>query len=349
MIKVGFYTATPGLCDESVIFSYKSPMRPDDTNRKYGDFYKKCSKFGIDLKCIQNTDDLNWAEIILVADVAPKFDMLSRDIIRSNKPKILILEECEVIRPDLWEKKLWDKFDHILTWRDSLVDDQKFYKVNFSETRIPVRGNSFNNRKFSTMISSNKHIRHPLELYSERRAIINWYTKNNIDLFDLYGFDWDLKAFPLYGSILSILNGKKFKFLRKFLGNPPKSWQGVIEAKKNIYTKYKFAFSFENAKGIDGYVLEKIFDPMFAGCIPVYFGAPNIQDHVPSNCFIDYRDFKNIHDLHTYLQSIKKSDFINYQNNARKFLTSKKSYIFSTEYFCNVLLSSIMKLNSKNI
>jgi hypothetical protein len=160
-------------------------MRPDDMNRKYGDLYRKCLALDIQIKCIKNLEDLSWANVIIVADVAPKYDRLSFDVIQSTKSKILILEECEVIRPDLWEQKLWENFDHILTWKDSLVDNVKFYKVNFAETQIPETGSLFGNRKFSTMISSNKIVAHPLELYSERRAIINWYTKKYPNLFDL--------------------------------------------------------------------------------------------------------------------------------------------------------------------
>lgn len=37
------------------------------------------------------------------------------------------------------------------------------------------------------------------------------------------------------------------------------------------------------------YVTEKVYDGLMAGCIPIYLGAPNIEDYVPdSNAIINY-------------------------------------------------------------
>ena len=40
-----------------------------------------------------------------------------------------------------------------------------------------------------------------------------------------------------------------------------------------------------------GYMTEKIWDSFKAKTVPVYWGASNIEEYVPKNCFIDYRDF----------------------------------------------------------
>lgn len=37
------------------------------------------------------------------------------------------------------------------------------------------------------------------------------------------------------------------------------------------------------------YVTEKVYDGLVAGCIPVYWGAPNVADFIPDrNAIIDY-------------------------------------------------------------
>ena len=41
--------------------------------------------------------------------------------------------------------------------------------------------------------------------------------------------------------------------------------------------RYKFTFAFENAISRD-YVTEKFFDPLLAGSVPVYLGAPNVRN-----------------------------------------------------------------------
>lgn len=46
--------------------------------------------------------------------------------------------------------------------------------------------------------------------------------------------------------------------------------------KLEIIANYKFTLAFENAIGKD-YVTEKFFDPLIAGSVPIYLGAPNVD------------------------------------------------------------------------
>ena len=64
------------------------------------------------------------------------------------------------------------------------------------------------------------------------------------------------------------------------------------EAKTHIYRDYKFIIAFEDALDTD-YVTEKFFEPLMAGSVPVYLGAPNIDDFAPGDhCFVDVRRFE---------------------------------------------------------
>jgi hypothetical protein len=54
---------------------------------------------------------------------------------------------------------------------------------------------------------------------------------------------------------------------------------------------YRFTLAFENAVAED-YVTEKLYDPLVAGSVPVYMGAPNVERLAPSpESYIDVRDF----------------------------------------------------------
>jgi hypothetical protein len=54
---------------------------------------------------------------------------------------------------------------------------------------------------------------------------------------------------------------------------------------------YRFTLAFENSIARD-YVTEKFFDPLIVGSVPVYRGAPNIDDYAPArDCFIRVSDF----------------------------------------------------------
>ena len=80
------------------------------------------------------------------------------------------------------------------------------------------------------------------------------------------------------------------------------------QGKLNTISNYKFDLALENAIAKD-YVTEKFFDPLNVGCVPVYLGAPNIDDFAPGeNCFINVSDFQSPRYLAEYLLWLNNSD-----------------------------------------
>ena len=75
------------------------------------------------------------------------------------------------------------------------------------------------------------------------------------------------------------------------------------ETKTAIYRGYKFVVSFEDVHDRD-YVTEKFFDPLLAGSVPIYLGAPNIKDFAPGDhCFVDVRQFESPRSLANFINS----------------------------------------------
>lgn len=72
-------------------------------------------------------------------------------------------------------------------------------------------------------------------------------------------------------------------------------------------SKYKFNIAFENSANVD-YVSEKIYQAYLAGSIPIYFGAPNVDELIPfsnkSKSFIRSSDFADMKALADYLQLV---------------------------------------------
>ncbi len=63
--------------------------------------------------------------------------------------------------------------------------------------------------------------------------------------------------------------------------------------KMDIMSKYRFCIAMENSNEID-YVSEKLWQALQAGCLPVYYGAPNIAEFLPvpiNKIIINYADF----------------------------------------------------------
>lgn len=68
------------------------------------------------------------------------------------------------------------------------------------------------------------------------------------------------------------------------------NWNEALKNKHLLLSAYKFALVVENSLEED-YVSEKVFDAWEAGAVPLYLGAPNIEDYVPGpNAFIDLRN-----------------------------------------------------------
>lgn len=68
--------------------------------------------------------------------------------------------------------------------------------------------------------------------------------------------------------------------------------------------RYRFTIAFENAIDPD-YVTEKLYEPLMAGSVPVYLGAPNVADFAPStSSYIDVRDFPEPANLARHLQRL---------------------------------------------
>jgi hypothetical protein len=78
---------------------------------------------------------------------------------------------------------------------------------------------------------------------------------------------------------------------------------------KNELTKtYKFTFAFENSE-TDDYVTEKLFGPFVAGSVPLYDGARNAHEYVPSSKSAIYAyDFPSAKELAAYLLYLDKND-----------------------------------------
>lgn len=78
--------------------------------------------------------------------------------------------------------------------------------------------------------------------------------------------------------------------------------------KLEVISGYRFYLAFENSSCID-YVSEKVFDGFVAGTVPVYLGAPNIDEYLPaSQCIINAADFKTPADLAGYLLHLCRDD-----------------------------------------
>jgi hypothetical protein len=85
-----------------------------------------------------------------------------------------------------------------------------------------------------------------------------------------------------------------------------------------------FSSNSHNKPRPDWFDREKIFDSFFSGCVPVYWGDPQINLYIDENCFIDKRDFMSLEDLYLYLKNMPEKEYIDKQLAIKNFLNSNK-------------------------
>lgn len=289
---------------------------------------------------------LEKADAIVFIDLPDTSRQHVRRMINSGKPLYLIVFESILVRPISIHNKNINIFKKIFTYDDSIVDDDHFIKINYSfdlPRKIDIDLTKKN--KLCTMIAGNKRVRHSQELYSKRIEVIKWFEANHPKDFDLYGMGWDEYHF---GNKLPLRILNRFHILKKIAASTFPSYRGIVERKKPILEKYKFAICYENVKDVPGYITEKIFDCFFSGCVPVYLGANNILKYIPKDCFIDKRDFETYEILYKYLVNMSDEKYLSYQKAIVNFLINKSSYIFSAEHFAKTILSNILAKKGTN-
>lgn len=99
-----------------------------------------------------------------------------------------------------------------------------------------------------------------------------------------------------------------------------------------MIAEYRFYLCIENSISLD-YVSEKIYEPMLVGTIPIYLGAPNVADFLPTkHSAILAQDFTSLKQLANYVNCISKN---------------KTLYEYYTHWWKRPLLPAFKRIVSK--
>lgn len=301
--------------DLELLYSNKATILPDDVI-----IYLE-AKYLLNIKDYFKEQDFLFKLKFLVKKILNKpFNFKAP--LKTNKNqnlKILLVFEGHLHAPENHSVKLRSKCDYILTWNDDLVDNIQFFKMQIPQpsTVKEVSQISYDKKKLLVNISANKKSHKKGELYTERLKIIKESEQLLGEEFDLFGVGWD-----------------KSSFMNK----------GEVTNKSNCLSNYKYALTYENYCH-KGYITEKIFDCMRSNCVPIYYGAPNITDYVPSNTFIDRRNFNSDIELLHFLNKINEEEYNQILQNIRIFLQSDKF----KEFLPDKIVHSIHKLIFRNV
>lgn len=243
----------------------------------------------------------------------------------------LLLLEPPVVFPENWDPGYMSRFPKVLTWNDDLVDGRRFRKYRFP---VPELGTAlpepvpFSERRLLVNISANKSSDQPGELYSARQNSIRYFEDAYPGEFDLFGVGWDAVAANVSGPVES---GWR----------PYPSYRGRVESKAEVLGNYRFSLCYENSDGPAGYITEKIFDCLVAGCVPVYWGAPNIADYVDSDAFVDRRAFGDDAELGAFLTTMSAEQHSEMLAAGRRYLASEDFAKFTSPGFVHTVVGEL--------
>jgi hypothetical protein len=249
-----------------------------------------------------------------------------RRVINSAIFRILYTYEPLVVYPRQFLQSFWKPFDAVLTWSEALVEQggkferfpSLYYDFPFGAAHgvaKPVRAN-LPRKNAIVQIAGSKRSFIRSELYSKRREIARWFGCNGILDLDTFG----VPAMPV------------------------PNYRGRAVDKLETLAQDRFALCLENDSHpiwSRGYVTEKIFDCFYAGTVPVYLGAADIERHIPRECFIDFRTFDSLADLDLFLSAMTEDQFLGYQTAIAEFL---KIYDAPAKHSCLRLYETALDL-----
>lgn len=129
------------------------------------------------------------------------------------------------------------------------------------------------------------------DLYEERLRAVSYFATT--PGFALFGIGWDALGPSPHAPSPDLL---------------ARCYRGPAANKTVAMRDFPFALCIENT-AFPGYVTEKIFDAMRAGCVPVYLGAPDAEEHLPPGAYVDVRQFESYRDMETHLRRMSISDY----------------------------------------
>lgn len=242
---------------------------------------------------------------------------------------VLFMWEPPVVQKELYNKKLHAYFSKIYTWDDDLVDNKRFLKFCYPVLQKMTNDIvPFEQKKLCTMVFSNKESKHPQELYSARKELIEFFERSAaaasclVDGEDYLQGECENPDFEFYGW--------------GWENTGHKSYRGPVASKVETLKDYRFCFCYENMQGHKGYITEKIFDCFAAGSVPVYWGASNVEEYIPEGCFIDRRKFKDNEELYAFLKQMTQEQYEGYIERIKVWLDSESAQRFSIDQFAKL-------------
>ncbi|MBT8558149.1 hypothetical protein G6712_04080 [Polynucleobacter paneuropaeus] len=236
--------------------------------------------------------------------------------------KAFVIFEPPVVDPRLYKAlpELTAAFEHVYVhniigdgYSLKGVDTSKLRQLYWPQPRNEVIEPCWvrTERRDRIVVINGNHIPRKVfnELYSKRIEAMTSLAK--LGVVDLYGRGW-AKWWSRASMWLPYWKNRKTLM---------SIYKGACASKYEVLSQYKFCLCFENM-AMKGYVTEKIFDCLYAGTIPLYLGATDIQDLIPEDIYIDCRKFSSWQEMYRSVECISPHEIQQMRENGKSFIQS---------------------------
>lgn len=314
---------------------------------------------GLRIMTADAVDDANVdpRRLLLIAyDWTPDAERLVQ---RGARPAVLVSFEPPVIAWWLYANlpRISAQFAHVFLFegaRERVAPSARFHPLFFPQPCPPPRptGRPWSQRRFMVMINSNKAMPRATDLarwfdrprevslkrvmaglhyrpinrerYSARLKLIRTFAAR--DDFDLYGEGWTAR----HAAVAADVHADALR-----------AYRGAVADKLALLASYRFALAVENTR-FPGYITEKLFDAMYARCIPVYVGAPDVAQYVPPATFVDAGQFRSYGALEQFLRAMTEEEAVRYIDAAHLFLASASFEQFCADRFARDVIDALV-------
>jgi Glycosyltransferase family 10 (fucosyltransferase) C-term len=238
-------------------------------------------------------------------------------------------------------------FDVVLTYKPSLVDRKKYFPMRphaYDRSRIRS-GRPFNERRIGCLVGTNRKFRYrsgvmarargwrfsaadwidyvfcPGELIRYRSQVGRLCAQYGPGTFDIYGDGWDI-----HPETRDVCLGIPKTSTLEYMGG------------------YRYYFAFENHRGKQSLISERIWDALWGDAVPVYCGNPEIAKYIPKGCFVDAADFDMPSQMLDWLARSSEVEWTRYRDAGRAFIHSHAIEQFLPDACAEELLEPFLML-----
>ena len=252
-------------------------------------------------------------------------------------------KRISILIPFLYKRILINTFENNKTRKN-------FNHYFYTQPHIPSREKIINNKDFILnkkrknlfcFVGSNVLSISDKGSYKFRHKILNGLSK--FSNFSLYGRKWDQAVIPIDFPLLAVIN--RLNLIKNIILNfykkkyPLIKNKGPVSNKISTLNNYKFTLAIEPYIGKPRMLLEKIFDPMLCGSIPVYYGPEGLD--IPNNIYIRIKENVVPEDLIKYLESFDESQLVEYRTRIYNYLLSNEAERYRNEFWAKIILKII--------